>query len=45
VCLAFEYGMLGYGRIGVFIVVSVLKLSWRVLWQQRLCSSGSVTCM
>ena len=26
--------MLGYGCVGVFIVVSVVKRSLRVLWQQ-----------
>ena len=34
--------MLGYGCVGVFIVVSVVKFSMRVLWQQLLCSSGRV---
>jgi len=37
--------VLGYGWVCVFIVVSVVKPSLRVLLQQQLCSSGSVSCM
>ena len=44
-CLACEDGMLDYGYIGVLIVVSVVKRSLGVLYQQLLCSSGSVSCM
>ena len=44
-CLAFEDVVLGYGCVGVFIVVSVVKRSLRVLWQQLLCSSGSLSGM
>jgi len=43
VCLACEDVVLGYGCVGVFIVVSVVKRSLRVLRQQLLCSSGSVS--
>ena len=43
VCLACEDVMLGYGCVGVFIVLSVVKYSLRVLWQQLLCTSGSVS--
>jgi len=45
VCLAFEDVVLGYGSFGVFIVVSLVKVSLRVLWQQLLCSRGKVSCM
>ena len=45
VCLACEDVLLGFGCVGVFIVVSVVKPSLRVLWQELLCSSGSVSCM
>jgi len=45
VCLAYEDVVLVYGCVGIFIVVSVMKCSLRVLWQQLLCSSGSVSCM
>jgi len=45
VCLACEDVVLGYGCVGVLRVVSVVKRSLRVLWQQLLCSSGSVSCM
>jgi len=45
VCLACEDVVLCYGCVGVFIVVTVLNRSLRVLWQQLLCSSGSVSCM
>jgi len=37
--------VLGYGCVGVFIVVSVVKQSLRVLRQKMLCSSVSVSCM
>jgi len=37
--------LLGYGCVVVFIVLSVVKCSLRVLLQQLLCSSGSVSCM
>ena len=40
-CLACEDVVLGSGWIGVFIVVSVVKRTLRVLLQQLLCSSGS----
>ena len=42
-CLAFEDVVLGYGCVGVFIVVSVVKCSLRLLCQQLFCSSGSVS--
>jgi len=42
VCLACEDVVLGYRCVGVFIVESVVKCSLIVLWQQLLCSSGSV---
>jgi len=45
VCLACEYVVLGSSCVVVFIVVSVVKRSLTVLWQQQLCSSGSVSCM
>jgi len=45
VCLACEDVVLGYGCVGAFIVIPVLNRSLRVLWQQLLCSSGSVSCM
>ena len=45
VCLACEDEVLGSGCDGVFIVVSVVKRSLTVLWQQLLCSSGSMPCM
>jgi len=45
VCLECGDVVLGYGCVGVFIVVSVVKRSLRVLWQQLLCRSGSVSCM
>jgi len=45
VCLECEDVVLGYGCVGVFIVVSVVKRSLRVLRQQLLCSSGSVSYM
>ena len=44
-CLACEDVVLGYGWVCVFIVVSVVKLSLRVLLQLLLCSSGSVSGM
>ena len=44
-CLACEDVVLFYGYVGVFIVVSVVKRSMRVLLQQLLCSSGSVSGM
>ena len=43
-CLACEVVVLDYGCVFV-IVVSVVKRSLSVLWQQMLCSSGSVSCM
>jgi len=45
VCLAYEDVLLGYGCVGIFIVVSVMKRSLRELWQQLLCSSGIVSCI
>jgi len=45
VCLACEDEVLDYGCVRAFIVVSVLNRSLRILWQQQLCSSGSVSCM
>ena len=42
-CLVFEDVVLGYGCVGVFIVVSVANYSLRVLWQQKLSTSGSVS--
>jgi len=45
VCLACEDVVLGYGWVGVFIVVSVVKRSLRVLLQQLLCSRVSVSGM
>jgi len=42
VCLACEDVVLCYGCVVVFTVVSVVKCSLRVLWQQLLFSSGSV---
>ena len=45
VCFACEDVLLDYGCVGDFLVVSVVKLSLRVLWQQLLCSSNSVSCM
>jgi len=45
VCLACGDVLLGYGCVGVYIVVSVVKCSVLVLCQQLLCSSGSVSCM
>jgi len=39
--MEFENVVLGYGCVGFFIVVSVVKHLLRVLWQQLLCSSGS----
>jgi len=45
VCLACVDVVLDSGCVGAFIVVSVVKLSLRVIWQQLLCSSGSVSCM
>ena len=44
-CLACEDVVLCYGWVCVFIVVSVVKPSLRVLLQQLLCISGSVSCM
>jgi len=44
-CLACGDVVLGSGCVGFFIVVSVVKRSLRVLLQQLLCSSGSVSCM
>ena len=41
--LAFEDIVLGYGCVGVFIVVSVVKCSLIILLQQLLCSSSSVS--
>jgi len=43
VCLACEDVFLGYGCVGVFIMVSVVKYSLIVLWQQLLCTIGSVS--
>jgi len=45
VCLACEDVLLGYRCVGVFILESVVKRSLTVLWQQLLCSSGSVSYM
>jgi len=45
VFLACEDVVLGYGWVGVFILVSVVKRSLGILLQQLLCSSGSVSCM
>jgi len=45
VCLACEDVVLDYGCVGVFIVVSVVKRSLRVLLQQLLCSSGCLSGM
>jgi len=45
VFLACENVVLGYVGVGVFIVVSVVKRSLRVLLQQMMCSSGSVPCI
>jgi len=45
VCLAFEDVVLCYGCFGVYIVVSVVKRSLSVLWQQLLCSRGSMSGM
>jgi len=45
VCLACEDVVLGYVCVGVFKLESVEKCSLRVLWQQLLCSSGSVSCI
>jgi len=45
VCLACKDVVLSYGCVGVFIVVSVVNCSLRVLWQQLLCSNGSVSGM
>jgi len=45
VCLACENVVLDYGCVRFFKVVSVVKLSLRVLWQKKLCSIGSVSCM
>ena len=42
-CLECEDVVLGYGCVGVIIVVSVVYRSLRVLWQQLLCSSGGVS--
>ena len=42
VCMTCEDVVLVYGCVGVFIVVSVVKRSLRVLWQQLLCSRGSM---
>ena len=44
-CLACEDVVLGYGWVCVFILVSVMKPSLRVLLHQLLCSSGSVSGM
>ena len=44
-CLACEDVVLGYVCVGVFIVVSIVKRSVLVLWQQILCSSFNVSCM
>jgi len=45
VFLPCEDVLLGYGCVGFFILVSIVKRSLRVLWPQLLCSSGSVSCM
>jgi len=45
VCLGFEDVVLDSGCVGAFIVVSVVNFSLRLLWQQLLCSSVSVSCM
>ena len=45
VCLACVDVLLVYGCVGVFIVVSVVKHSLIVLWQQLLFTSGSVPWM
>jgi len=45
VCLGCEDVVLNSGCVGAFIVVSVVKLSLILLWQQLLCSSDSVSCM
>jgi len=45
VCLACEDVVMGSGCVGVFIVVSVVKRSLRVLRQQQFCISGSVSDM
>jgi len=45
VCMTCEIIVLGYGCVCVFIVVSVVKRSLRVLWQQLLCSRGSMSGM
>jgi len=45
VCLACEVVVLDYGCVVVFIDVLVVKRSLRVLFQQLLCRSGSVSCM
>jgi len=42
VCMTCEDVVLVYGCVGVFIVVSVVKHSLRVLWEQLLCSRGSM---
>ena len=42
-CLGCEDVVLDSGCVGAFIVVSVVKLSLRLLWQQLLCSSDSVS--
>jgi len=43
VCLACKDVVLGYVCVLVFIVVSVVKYTLRVLWQHLLCTSGSVS--
>ena len=45
VFLPCEDVLLGYGCVGFFILVSIVKRSLSVLWPQLLCSSGSVSCM
>ena len=42
-CIICENVELDFGGVGVFIVVSLVKRSLRVLLQQMLCSSGSVS--
>ena len=44
-CLACEDVVLGFRCVGFFNLESVVKRSLTVLWQQLLCSSGSVSGM